>query len=53
MPQPKYAFRHNLRCGRLVVTQGLFWAVSFVPVTAIGAFEAWRQGVNLRGAEGP
>ena len=31
----------------------LFWAVSFVPVTAIGAFEAWRQGVNLRGAEGP
>lgn len=31
----------------------LFWAVSFVPVTAIGAFEAWRQGVRLSGATPP
>lgn len=31
----------------------LFWAVSFVPVTAIGAFEAWRQGVTLSGGAPP
>ncbi len=31
----------------------LFWAVSFVPVTAIGAFEAWRQGIKLSGGAPP